>query len=163
MKKNYTNIILFELLGFIITAIIAYLVIYPFLLNNIEFPLLKINFLIVFISLNYIRWQFLIKYSFFNESYVLHAILFVICIFSVVTFYGLYGEFKFFYEEANLSSLLGHLSFDEAVTIRSYMKKEFTFSSVLVIISSFMFGVRLVRSVWRMKNKTNKSVDVEQI
>ncbi len=153
MSNRSIYTILFELVGLLLAILVSLVVIWPFILYKVDFPFIKFNFILVFISITFVRWQFFIKFSFFKDSLILHGFLFIAAIIAIIGFYGTYGDFKLFIQEVSLSSLFGHLNFKEAVWIREYLKNEFSFFSVFGIISSALFIIKLIKSVFRIVNK----------
>jgi len=152
LKSKFYYKLLFEAIGILFAIVLSLLVITPFKYYNVDFPFLFKNALLVFIAVTFIRWQFFIKKSLFAQSKIVHGILFFISLYSIIYFIGIFGQFKFFYEELNLSQFASHLSFKESTLFRKYMKTEFMFFSVLAIISSMFFCIRLLQSVWRIMN-----------
>ncbi len=157
MVDQTRNKIVLEVVGLISTVLITAIILYPLVVNEVSFKYMPHNIVLLLVGLNFVRWQFMIKYSFIGGSRILHMLMFVISLYITVYFYGVYGDFKFYYEEVDLSQLLGHLSYQKTVWIRNYLKAEFTFSAVLAIVACISFCVRLIRSVFSLyKNGTFK-------
>lgn len=149
-----------ELLAWLLTAIVVYLVIYPVLDGFKKFDFLYINILFVVVFITYTRYTFLLRHTFLAH---LQRTKFVIIFASIPLVFYL-GQsinlFEDFMGDRGLASFEAYLnpniSYNEQQAALNYMSREMIFFGTAAVISAIILPFRLLISFWRVYNNTNK-------
>ncbi len=153
MVKLKSN--LFELVWLVITIVFMLLVILPFLINEISFPLLMTNIFWVLLSITLTRYIFQLKYTWLARKNLVKALLSVLCIPLFIWSLDQMYEFQSYNDEIGLQSLVTNLEPDIQSSYIQYIRSEYIFFGTLMIILCFAFPLRMIISVWRMRNSNS--------
>lgn len=159
MEKNVQLKLSLEVVWWIITAIIVFAVMYPIHKAFVDFPFWGINILFIVIFVTYTRYIFLLKHSLIAYNFPVK--LFVLFLSLPLTFYliSCLSEFQFFLDEEGQNALLmpgmlrEPLSAADGVNLTNYVRKELFFFSVGSIITAIFMPFRMVKSIWRTRNR----------
>jgi len=157
MNQDRKLILNLELVWWILTAIVAYLVVRPILENFTNFKFLWLNILYVALLITYIRHIFLLKYSLIakEQRIKLYIIFFSIpFIFFLVNYLWIFQAYidndghalMFDYLKAPLSDL-------ERKSLFEYIHTEMLFFGMSCVIAGVVLSLRLVISIWRTRNR----------
>lgn len=64
-----------------------------------------------------------------------------------------FGDFRNYLDEEGLQVLVDHLPFKDQTRIMSYIKSQMVFFSVGAIIAGLILPLRMIISLWRMRNR----------
>ena len=81
------------------------------------------------------------------------VILFFACIPLLLFLVDSLTEFQLYADEKGLQTFLDHLSADTLQSLRKYIGTEYIFFGTAAIISAIIFPIRLLVSVWRVRNR----------
>ena len=153
MKKHASNLLTYELVWWLATAIVCGMVYlrvstafptYPFLFENMVF-------IVVFITLT--RWIFLLPLSLISLS----RNLMIVAIFAAIPLFlyilGVHRSFKTNWDDGTLIQYVAKGDYDELKGIANFFKSEMIFFSVGSLVALFVFPFRMVKGVWQKYNR----------
>jgi len=143
-----------EGLWWIITMIIATLVMLPIILHTRDFRFLTSNILFVLVAVTWTRYIFLWSTHPLARSRPFRYVLLVICIPAIIYSVGALNDFQIFIDDYGLTPFTDHLRLDRQRSIAKYIKNEYIFFGVASVISSLALPIRLLISKWRQRNST---------
>jgi len=146
--------LLLELVWWLITLVLAVLVILPIYLTirgDYLFYIENVLSIVLLITLS--RWILLTRHTFLANKNKINLIilfamipLFFICYDNIV-------DFLAYIDEENISSMLTKLSPDRQVQMGKYIKYEYMFFSVAAMMCVVFIPFRMTLSIWRNINK----------
>ncbi len=147
-----------ELVWWLVTAGVAYLVLYP-LLNGFEnFIFLRNNLLFIAIFVTYARYIFLLKHTFLAYLQIVKFVLIFASIPLVFYLIELLNEFQIFFDNEGLHGfhqlLKPNMELGERDALLTYLNREIVFFGAGSIITAVLLPIRLLISFWRVYNKT---------
>ncbi len=154
MDKKKALSLRLELLWWLVTAIIVFVVIYPILSKIENYPFLVINtiFIIIFITLT--RYMFLLKHTFIAHNEKIKVVLIVLCLPIIFYLISQLYNFQIFLDEEGITNLIGKTNitvYDEQLL--KFVRSEMLLFGVGSIIATFLFPFRMVLSIWRVRNR----------
>jgi hypothetical protein len=159
-KKQFYLKLQLEIILWLFTAIITFMVIYPILNNFVKYDFLYSNIIFVVVFITYTRLIFLLKYSLMAYAQWLKFILIFASIPLIFKLIEWIFNFQSFLQTEGLESFAQHfktgLSDESKQSLLAYMRREFLFFGVAATISAFILPFRLLISFWRVYNKTGK-------
>ncbi len=154
MKQNVRELY-FEWIWLIITCCITLLTILPIITNQIEFPLIVENSIWIILGITMTRYIFQLKHTWLAQFKIIKAFLAVLCIPLFIWSLDRMYEFQALHDEVGLQSLVNHLDPSVQSDYIQYIKSEYIFFGTLIIILCFAFPLRMIISVWRMRNSNS--------
>lgn len=148
------NKLLYELVWWLITAIIAVLVLLP-IYNAIgmkyDYYVPNAVFIVVFIT--FTRWIFLLRYTFFSHIRWIKILLMIAPI--PLFFYAMNElyDFQNIVDSTGLKFMMEDLSTDRYLSLLKYVQYEYIFFGSATMIVLFMLPLRMLISIWRVVNK----------
>lgn len=142
-----------ELIWWIFTALAVVAVLLPIRLSTDGFPFYVSNALYIVIAITFSRYAFLLRHTFLAH---LFWVKFLIIAFSAVLVFVLMtslGDFTIYIDEVGLQILVDHLPIEKQYKIMGYIRAEVTFFGVMSIISAIILPIRMIISIWRMRNR----------
>jgi len=153
MKQNiilYT--LLQELIGWIITASIAYVLLLP-ILQKIEYNYLIENALFIVVGITYLRYfVFFNSISFLQPNWVrfilftANWVLWVYILNRVEMLLQLYDEF----DVIDFGMPHNALSYPQQRTLLEYLYKEILLSGIVALLAIALFNIRIIGAYWRV-------------
>ncbi len=147
------RIILLEILWITGASILALIVMAPIYAHAREFPFYLDNFIFVFALFTYARFMFFVSTS----ALTLHigVKLFFLATAFPVTFLLLdqFNNFRTYIDNHGTQPIFGHLSDQLQIQNDIYLKNEMVLFGVGSIVSSIIFPLFLVYSIWVFRNK----------
>lgn len=145
--------LLFELTWWVVTAVIVAAVMYPIWMNVTDYPVWWQNtlFIVVFITLT--RYIFLLKYTFLARIQWLKILLVLVaapCIFALLQ---IYDNFKLDLDSIGPDYVTKGMAPEKVMDMATYIKNEFVFFAIGSLIASVAFALRMIISVWRVRNR----------
>ncbi|MFK8102289.1 MAG: hypothetical protein AB8G15_07190, partial [Saprospiraceae bacterium] len=143
-----------ELLWWLVTAIIVFVVIYPILSKIENYPFLVINTMFVIIFITLTRYMFLLKHTFIAHNEKIKVALIVLCLPIIFYLISELYNFQIFLDEEGITNLIGKTNitaYDEQLL--KFIRSEMLLFGVGSIIATFLFPFRMVLSIWRVRNR----------
>ena len=154
MNKKTLSLIGLELVWWLITALIVYMVMRPInkVIYQFEYETLNIVLVVLFITLA--RYTFLLKYTFLAKNQLLKAILLVACFLGFLLIIKEFTGFLTYVEEFTWEPITGHLPTEngQRADMESYIWTEMILFHVGCILATLAFAGRLLMSIWRTHN-----------
>ena len=143
-----------ELLWWLATFILAALVLLPIWRNAPTYPFFAENLFFIVAFVTFTRYIFLLRTTFIAQmKWIKVIIIAMAAIMFFVMSTGL-SDFRNFMDEKGLQTLVDHLHVTEQTRIINYIKNEMVFFGVGSIIAGIALPVRMIMSLWRMRNKS---------
>jgi len=148
-----------ELIWWVFTLIVLLAVLMPIYLNFKAYPFWSMNIVFIIVFITYARIIFLLKHSFIAYSFP--AKIFLLFFSLPLTFYLISSLFEFqdFLDTEGQNALLQPgllrkpLSAIQGVNLSEFVRKEMLFFAVGSIITAIMMPFRMVKSIWRTRNR----------
>jgi len=157
-RKQFILKLQLEIVWWIVTAIVTFLIVYPILDNMVKFQFLYANILFIVIFITYSRFIFSLKHSFLAYwQWVKFTLIFlsIPLVFKLVEFIF---DFQSFLDNEGLQSFSSYfrdgISFKQQQNLLNYMKREYIFFGVGSVIVAIILPFRMLISFWRVYNKT---------
>ena len=147
------NKVLFELIWWVITAVIVTVIMYPIWADFSIFKFNLTNTLFVACFVTFVRYAFFLKYTYLAhwEKGKIMIVLFSIAIMGTLAFQ--IQDFNVWYDNGDPDILLKTVKASKREGLLEYIKTEFLFFAVAGIISVIFLAGRLLHSVWRLRNR----------
>lgn len=152
MKDKASLILRLELIWWMATAILLFVLIYPIYSSNPNFPFLTSNILSILVFITFTRHIFLLKHSFLGYIQWAKVVLIVICIPLFIFLMQELNAFERFADEIGIQSLYMNLPEQSQSTLVEYTKSEFLFFGVGSLITIVVIPFRMLVSFWRTYN-----------
>lgn len=159
-KKQWMLKLQLEIIWWIVTVIVTFLLVYPIINNMVDYQFLYSNILFVIIFITYTRYLFLLKHTFLAKAQVLKFVLIfasIPLVFKLVEYVFAYQDFL---DTEGLNSFDAY--FKPGITaaareqLLAYMSREFLFFGVGSVMAALILPFRLLISFWRVYNKSKK-------
>jgi len=146
--------IVFELIWWVITALIVALILLPIYLNiGDSYPFYQDNILIIVIAVTFIRYIFLLKHHWLVVSNWVKAVFIFIPIPIFFYLLGVQFDFQGLVDHEGITSILQKLNVKQQNSIGLYIKTEMSFFWAAALISNALLPIRMIISIWRKINK----------
>ncbi len=149
-----------EIIWWILTVIITFMLVYPIINNMVNYQFLYANIIFIVIFITYTRYLFQLKHTFLAYAQVVKFILIfatIPLVFKLVEFIFAYLDFL---ETEGLNTFDAYfrkgLSVEKRNQLLAYMSREFLFFGVASVIVAVVLPFRLLISFWRVYNKSGK-------
>lgn len=151
MKKDK---VLFEVVWWIITAVILSVVMFPIWKDFPQFPFNITNIIYVVCFITFTRYAFFLKHT-FMATWQNGKIAFVLCVFAISGILMVQlQDFNVWYDNGDPDILLKTVKKEHVrPNLLEYIRTEYLFFAVASSISAFLLAGRLLVSVWRLKNR----------
>lgn len=148
-KRKY----LLEIVWWVITALVTLLVILPIIQNSNDYPFIFSNTLFIVVFITLVRYIFFLKYTLIATRQYVKLTLIFLCIPLVFTLVSHLNHFITYIDENSAESFLKEMPEIKATRIGNYLKTEMLLFGVGSIISGAVFPFRLLRSIWKYRNR----------
>jgi hypothetical protein len=142
-----------ELIWWVFTIILAVGLTYPIQskLSNYPFLITTVAFIIIFIT--FTRYVFLLKHTFLAKKQILKVVMVFLCL--PVAWYLVeeINYFQTFIDEQGPLALVGELPDNQQKSMSNYIRSVLLFFGVGGVIITVVFALRLIVSVWRLRNR----------
>jgi len=146
--------ITFEIIWWVITAVIVALIILPIYLNiGDAYPFYRDNILIIIIAVTFIRYIFLLQHHWLTFSNYIKAVFIFIPIPILFFLLGAQFDFQELVDNAGIHSIMNDLSIKKQNSLGLYIKTEVSFFWAAALISNAFLPFRMIISIWRKINK----------
>lgn len=142
-----------EGIWWVFTLLIVCIVMLPIWLHVPAFPFDAQNILLILLFVTFSRYIFFLPLTLIaRKKWIKVAIILSSVLFFFILSTAL-GDFRNFLDEQGLQVLVTHLHVTEQTRLMTYMKNEMIFFGVGSIITGIMLPLRMIVSLWRMRNK----------
>jgi len=150
-----------ELFWWLITALVAYMVIAPVYDLLLAYPFLSANIVYVAVFLTLTRYVFLLKYSFFARFLPFKLFLLFGSLPLLVYLISLMFQFQVYMNEEGTDGFLRLLRdldtpLEEVQTLYAYFRREMIFFGTGSIIITVITPFRMLISAWRVYHNTGR-------
>ncbi len=152
-KQNSRNRKLFEIVWWLLTGIIAILVISPIYNTSRTFPYFYINIIFIVAFITLFRYVFFLRYTFLARKKYLKIILVFVSIPLVFYLISNLNEFITETDAFSLEHHFSHLGASEMHSMIKYVRSQMLFFGVASIAAGILFPFRLISSLWRQRNR----------
>ena len=142
-----------EIIWWIFTIILAMGVTYPVISKVENYPFLVINIIFISVFVTFTRYIFLLKHTFLAKQQLLKTGIVLISVPIIFMLINQINLFQTFLDENGIDGLVGDLPFGKRENIAKFIRAEMLFFGVGSVISAIVLTIRLVVSVWRLKNR----------
>jgi hypothetical protein len=154
MFKNLdAKVLAIEGISWLMTAIVVSVVMYPIWTQFPEFKFNGTNVLYIAAFLTFARYTFLLRYTPIAQAQnvkIGFVLLTLIIILGLVT---QIQDFNVWIDAGDPERLMPLVPQSKRDSLLSYIKSEFLFFAVGAIVASLFLAARLMRSIWRTRNK----------
>lgn len=142
-----------EALWWVVTLLFTGLIMWPILQNVPRYPFIAENIFFVVAFITFTRYVFLLPST--PISHLKWIKLFIIASSAILFFVMVTGlsDFRNFVDDTGLQTLVTHLPVQKQTSIINYIKNEMVFFGVGSILAGIALPLRMVMSLWRMRNK----------
>ena len=145
--------VLAELLWWICTLIVVVIVLMPIREYAPTFPFFVQNAMLIAAFITFTRYIFFLPITFLARmKWIKVAIIAGAAIFFFIVSNAL-SDFRNFVDEKGLQTLVDHLHVTKQSSVILYIKNEMIFFGVGSIITGILLPIRMIISLWRMRNK----------
>jgi hypothetical protein len=153
MQKDNSLKIWLEAIWWVATAVLAVAVLWPIWQAGAFWPFQTWNVIFVVALVTMARYIFLLRHTFLAKRQVLKIVLFLLMFPLTFVFIDGLNGFMTFVEERTWAPLTGHLRAIERPAIEAYIWGEMLFFAVGAVLTSVLFAIRMLLSVWRTRNR----------
>lgn len=145
-----------ELIWWLFTLILAAAVLAPIYLRSLPYPfyLENIAFIAVFVTVT--RYAFLLKHTWLAHKRRIKIAIITGSLLLIFILLTSMMDFNNYLEEVGLQEMVKELSADEQYSMIRYIQREVIFFGVGSIIGLIVLSLRLMISLWRMRNSLTK-------
>lgn len=153
-KAPHQNSILqFELLWWLITALVLAAILLPIYFNIGNFPFYGLNVLVVVTFITLARYLFLLPHTFLARREGLKVAIVFLCIPLIFIIVQELNKFQTYIDEQGVEMLVGKRPADKQMQWGYYIQNEILLFGVGAVITSVILPFRLILSVWRGRNR----------
>lgn len=142
-----------EFLWWCFTGIVVVAALLPILLHTKRYPFYLPNILYIVIAITFTRYAFLLRHTFLAP---LLWPKFVILAGSAIVVFVLVlslGDFSGFLKEQGMQAAVEHLPVSQQYAMMQYIQGEMIFFGIASIFSAVLLPLRMLMSIWRMRNR----------
>jgi len=142
-----------ELLWWLLSFVLAALVLLPIYQNTRDYPFWTYNILYIVLFVSYSRYIFLLRHTWLARLFWVKLIFIFTAI--PVTFLPIEGinKFQVYFDDNGIEGVLGHLPHLRQFSVSTYMRPQMLFFGTAAVIGSILWPIRLVVSIWRRRNR----------
>jgi len=152
MEDQKKLFIRLEVTWWLITAILAVIIVLPIYLKVGSYPFLWDNLLFIAAFITFTRLIFFLRYTLIAEKKNIKIILFFLCLLMVFILIQKVNQFQIYIDEKGMESVIGAISYGEKAGLVSYIRKEMLFFGIGSAISAILLPLRLLKSIWHDVN-----------
>ena len=153
MKKQLALKVWLELIWWLITALIIFLVLYPIHQAMYVWPFQTRNIISILVVVTLTRYVFLFPHTFVARQQIWKIALILLMFPLTFAMISSLNGFMTYIEEQTWDALTGHLPTDAKRNIETYIWTEMIFFGAGSVLTPALFAIRLFLSVWRQHNR----------
>jgi hypothetical protein len=143
----------FELSWWVFVIAVAIGAMLPIVINVPEYPFFVSNLLFILSFLLFVRWLFLLRFSWFAQNKWIKLIILFLVIPMMLLLMDHFTNFQAYVDDYGLQTFMGHLSFDDYHSMAAYIRWEMLLFGVGSLIATFLLAFRMIISIWRVQNR----------
>jgi hypothetical protein len=155
-EKSHHLYFRLELIWWLITLILAVLLLFPILSKIPDYPFWPVNLVFIVVFVSFTRYIFLLRYTFLPPYQRLKIAIALMCIPLIFILVQEINRFQTFLDEQGYEALVGGMPRAEQLPMVEYIRSEMLLFGVGSVIASVLLAVRLIISVWRRHNGYEK-------
>ena len=141
-----------EILWWVFTMVFVCVIMWPIWRDVPGFPFTFQNILLIVFFVTFTRYIFFLHLTLIaRKKWIKVAIIAWAGLFFFITATAMI-DFRNFMDEKGLQTLVNHLEVEDQTRRMKYIKQEMIFFGVGSIITGILLPMRMIRSLWRMKN-----------
>ena len=145
--------LLLELIWWVLTVVLIWLVLRPIQKNIYDFPFYIWNIIFIVAFVTFTRIIFLLPYTFIARAlWVKVAIVLLTPLIAYYLFGGM-SLVRNFIDEEGMLSIMRHLVDEDQERLSGYIRKEILFFGVGSVVASITLAFRMLISIFRMRNR----------
>ena len=153
MNKHTSQIITYELVWWLLTAIVCLLVYLRVSSGFDTYPYLAENMIFIVTFITFTRWVFLLRVSVISLSRNLMIALIFLAIPLFLYILTQYRSFKMYWDDGELIKMMSAGDYESKMAIANFFKQEMIFFGVAAMLAVFIFPFKLVKAIWKKHNK----------
>lgn len=157
MDKQLALKIQLEIIWWLVTGVVAFLVVRPMLDKFVDYEFLYANVLFVVVFITYARYIFLLKHTFLARLRIVKLLLIFASIPLIFHLVENISAFQNFLDNEGLVSFQNYfepgLSYEEQQSLLTYLRQEMIFFGVASVVTAVIMPFRMLISIWRVYNK----------
>lgn len=150
------NKILLEIIWWLITGIVAVLILLPIYSVHPTYNFLLSNFIFIISFITFSRYIFFLKHTLIAPYQIIRvALIFILIPFIFYQIQEL-NTFQTALDEQGIEPFVGHLPYESQKPMMRYIYNETLLFAVGSILATVAFPFRMIISVWRFRNRGGK-------
>ena len=146
----------FELLSWGFTAILGVAVMAPIFLRGLAYPFYVENMIYIAVFATVTRYAFLLKHTWLAHLWWPKIAIIIGSVFLIFVLSTSMIDFHNYLEEVGLQEVVQDLPADDQFGVIRYIQREVIFFGVGSILGLIALSLRLMISLWRMRNSVTK-------
>jgi hypothetical protein len=134
------------------TAVAVIAVLLPVWMCTRDYPFYTANALYIIIAITFSRYTFLLRQTFLAPLFWPKLVIMALAAIVVFILITSLGDFSNYLDEKGLQTIVDHLPVKQQFGVMRYIKGEMVFFGVASIGSAIILPLRMLISVWRMRN-----------
>lgn len=147
-QANRTTPILYELIWWAFTLVLACLVLVPVYTQLPGFPYMVANFVNVVVAITLTRYLFFLKLSWLRDHLLIQGALSILLLPLIFWMVQYFNSFIRFFDEQGPDVLTRGMDGELASIMNSYLHAEYRFFAVWAIMAALIMPLRLLYNVW---------------
>lgn len=150
---NQSSVLQFELLWWLITALVLAAVLLPIYFNIGNFPFYGLNVLVVVSFITLARYLFLLPHTFLAHREWLKIVIVFLCVPLIFFIVQELNNFQTYVDEQGVEMLVGKRPAETQMQWVYFIQNEILLFGVGAVITGVILPFRLILSVWRGRNR----------
>lgn len=146
--------LLLELLWWMTTIALAFLILAPVWNANPNYPFWTTNLLFIFLFVTATRYTFFLHLTWLAHLRWIKVVLFFLAIPLVFFLIQEINGFQVFLDEQGVDAIVGTLPLERQASMMTYIRNELLFFGVGAVVACVALPLRLLISVWRIFNQS---------
>lgn len=147
-ETNRTTPILYELLWWAFTLVLACLVLVPVYTQLPAFPYFTSNFVCIVVAITLTRYLFFLKITWLRDHLLVQGGLSILLLPLVFWMIQYFNAFITYFDEEGPDILTRGMDSELADVMNSYLHAEYRFFAIWAIIAAIVMPLRLLYNVW---------------
>lgn len=147
------SVLQFELLWWLITALVLAAILLPIYLNIRYFPFYGLNILVIVCFITLARYLFLLPYTFLARREILKIAIVFLCIPLIFIIVQELNKFQTYLDEQGVEMLVGKRPAEKQMQWVYFIQNEILLFGVGAVVTGIILPFRLILSVWRGRNR----------
>ena len=153
MQQVKNQKIRIELLWWLFTLLLIVIVLYPIWQNVPGYPFYAGNIFFIAVFVTFTRYTFLLRSTLLAYTKWIKVGMIAIAAILFFVMSTALSDFRNFLDERGLQTLVTHLDVNAQTSLINYIKNEMVFFGVGSIVSGILLPLRMIVSLWRMRNR----------